>query len=191
MCPGHDGIALWVRILCVGYVVSSPIALGGLVAQAMGYPTGEKLDLVGRYELGPRSRWLFRGWDHGVNGRINRLCRRGSGAFLHRAPSDHSGLSDEGNAGMLRGTGGLVGRRCRCRLARGWVLGRISGREIGNAHPDGAAWFDLHAIGLANGQAVGSVGPAPGITEKISPGRITARERMRPIYSGRNTSMLR
>ncbi len=36
--PGYDEIAVWVRIFCAGYLVSGPIALGGLLSQAMGYP---------------------------------------------------------------------------------------------------------------------------------------------------------
>ena len=36
--PGYADVALWIRILCVGYVINAPLSLGGLLTQAIGRP---------------------------------------------------------------------------------------------------------------------------------------------------------
>ena len=36
--PGYDEVAIWIRIFCIGYLVNSPMSLGGLLSQAVGKP---------------------------------------------------------------------------------------------------------------------------------------------------------
>ena len=60
--PGFADVALWIRIFCVGYLVTAPLSLGGLLSQAIGRPglqarsalLGTVLTLV----LSPAGLWI-------------------------------------------------------------------------------------------------------------------------------------